>query len=602
MLGETTETSQLDDEDDVEDIGADREKNRSLRSADTQQYSDSEASGPAEDDEDLGGWGSSKRDYYNADVIETEADALEEEAEAIRLQKKHLEALTEADFGFDEVEWLDAGKGGGQDEDKEEDGVVKAVLPQLRITSTTGTVERMKILAARYPEFEPLAQEFLDLQAMHEDMDVAASTAESIQLSRKTTVNEFKSSKAMVPMASIARIKLNGLTAYLAALSMYFAIFTSASADTNEQVTAKPPTELRDHPIMETLIQCRELWEKVKDISVPELQENASKVNIHGQDHKTAEEQGATATNGANEELVDGGGTITKPTKRRKSKAQRVAESAIAESNARRAERVRKTEQELASLSVLKPAIRRSSKRAVEVSTGVQREVDDDSDFGEEMALTPHEAAEKAKRKKTLRFYTSQIAQKANKRDTAGRDAGGDADVPYRERLRDRQARLNAEAESRGKKRNDGKSDVLGGESDEEDRRAARDLRGENDGSEDGYYNLVTTRAQKKKADNQIRIAAQMQAELEGGVVIEQEQIGPDGKRAITYAIEKNKGLTPKRKKDVRNPRVKKRKKYEDKKKKLGSIRQVYKGGEGRGGYGGELTGIKKGLIRSVKL
>jgi len=60
--------------------------------------------------------------------------------------------------------------------------------------------------------------------------------------------------------------------------------------------------------------------------------------------------------------------------------------------------------------------------------------------------------------------------------------------------------------------------------------------------------------------------------------------------------------LTPRRKKDVRNPRVKKRKKYEEKKKKLGSMRPVYKGGEGKGGYGGELTGIKTGLVKSVRL
>ena len=74
------------------------------------------------------------------------------------------------------------------------------------------------------------------------------------------------------------------------------------------------------------------------------------------------------------------------------------------------------------------------------------------------------------------------------------------------------------------------------------------------------------------------------------------------GKRKITYAIEKNKGLTPHRKKDVRNPRVKKRKKFDEKKKKLGSIKPVYKGGEARGGYGGELTGIKSNLVRSTKL
>jgi hypothetical protein len=78
--------------------------------------------------------------------------------------------------------------------------------------------------------------------------------------------------------------------------------------------------------------------------------------------------------------------------------------------------------------------------------------------------------------------------------------------------------------------------------------------------------------------------------------------LNPDEKRAIGYTIEKNKGLAPRRKKEVRNPRVKKRMKFEEKKKKLGSVRQVYKGGEERGGYGGEKTGIKSGLVKSIKL
>ena len=51
----------------------------------------------------------------------------------------------------------------------------------------------------------------------------------------------------------------------------------------------------------------------------------------------------------------------------------------------------------------------------------------------------------------------------------------------------------------------------------------------------------------------------------------------------------------------MRNPRVKKKKAYAEKLKKLKSMKAVYKGGEGRGGYAGELTGIKPGLIKSVK-
>lgn len=80
----------------------------------------------------------------------------------------------------------------------------------------------------------------------------------------------------------------------------------------------------------------------------------------------------------------------------------------------------------------------------------------------------------------------------------------------------------------------------------------------------------------------------------------EEESIGPDGKRAIGYQIMKNKGLTAKRKKENRNARVKKRKKYDVAKKKLKSVRAVYTGQQGP--YVGELTGISKKISRSVKL
>src|SRR5687767_12311752 len=52
--------------------------------------------------------------------------------------------------------------------------------------------------------------------------------------------------------------------------------------------------------------------------------------------------------------------------------------------------------------------------------------------------------------------------------------------------------------------------------------------------------------------------------------VVYEEEILPDGsKRQINYQILKNKGLTPHRKKEQRNPRVKHRNKYEKAKKKI---------------------------------
>ena len=113
---------------------------------------------------------------------------------------------------------------------------------------------------------------------------------------------------------------------------------------------------------------------------------------------------------------------------------------------------------------------------------------------------------------------------------------------------------------------------------------------------------LLST-SKKRKQDKEEKYEAIKKAKAENKMIrVVEGEVDEDGKRAIGYVIEKNKGLAPKRKKEVRNPRVKKRMKFEEKKKKLASMRAVYKGGEERGGYGGEKTGIKTGLVKSIKL
>lgn len=530
-----------------------------------------------EDDEGIAAWGSSKKDLYNADQIETEADALEEEQEAKRLQQKQLQAMNEADFGFDESEWMETGK--DAQDDAGDTGVVTEVLPQLEVTEDMDDDEKRKILSSRYPEFEPLAKEFASLQPIYKDLQKEASKAAS-------TPREDSEEPQPAPMAVV---KLRALSAYLGTISLYFMLLASFPEGSDTRVPLSP-AELRQHPVMGSLVKFRKLWETVKDLEVSEVVEVLQKpVNVTLSDSTKAEKQ-----------LKKTKEVKEVPQKEKLSRAERAAETARAEAEARRAERLRQTEAGLADLDdlVMAPGQKRKTKKSTKSS-----KEDDDSDFGDENALTAREAEEKAKQKRSLRFYTSQLAQKANKRQAAGQNAGGDADIPYRERLKDRQARLNAEAEKRGRQQPD-IGEELGGDSDEEDDRVRKELRGGDKQSgtdEDEYYDMVAARSKQRKDDKKARADAYAAAAREGGHVEIQEEIGPDGKRAITYQIEKNKGLTPKRSKDARNPRVKKRKKYEEKKKKLGSIRQIYKGGEGRGGYGGELTGIKKNLVKSVK-
>lgn len=546
-----------DDQDEEETEPAPRKAKRSRKGAQSDSEGSDKGGNDGNDDQELG-WGTSKADLYGADDIETEEQALEEEAEALRLQKLQLESMDAADYGLDEDEWQKgAAPNAGEDDDN---GIVTEVLPQLQIAADLGPAERLKLLKTRYPEFDLLSQELLNLKDTHAQLAKAAVGS---------------------PMY---RIKFRAVSAYLGALVMYFCLLTSTVSQGQDGAVAMSATQLRDHPVMDSLVKCREVWAGVEDLVEDDVtSESEEDLGAYDEMEDSDAESDVSAP------------VNVKPAK--KSRAERHAEAAQAANDQRKAERMKRTEADLADLDAL---IAPSATRKTNTTKKLAENVDsDDSDLGEEAPLTEREAADKAKRKKSLRFYTSQIAQKANKRGAAGRNAGGDDDIPHRERLRDRQTRLNAEAEKRGKRNADIGSD-LGGDSDEDDRQQAEQIRAHAD--DDDYYDMVAARASKKKNDKAAISEAARQAALQGGKLVPQEEVGQDGKRKISYLIEKNKGLTPHRKKDVRNPRVKKKKKYEEKKKKLASIKPIYKGGEGRGGYGGELTGIKKGLVKSTRL
>nr|XP_057911598.1 something about silencing protein 10 isoform X2 [Doryrhamphus excisus] len=82
--------------------------------------------------------------------------------------------------------------------------------------------------------------------------------------------------------------------------------------------------------------------------------------------------------------------------------------------------------------------------------------------------------------------------------------------------------------------------------------------------------------------------------------VDEEEEMDPEAKRSITYQMAKNKGLTPKRRKIDRNPRVKHREKFRRAKiRRKGQVRDVRRE-ETR--YSGELSGIRAGVKKSIKL
>lgn len=153
------------------------------------------------------------------------------------------------------------------------------------------------------------------------------------------------------------------------------------------------------------------------------------------------------------------------------------------------------------------------------------------------------------------------------------------------------------------RKRGLGGKDSMGDDLDGKDPASGdeRDIYDTNDvNGEDYYENMKNARDAKKQARRSAHLEAK-KAAREGKLADMAETADENGKRALNFQILKNKGLTPNRKNDNRNARVKKRKKYETAKKKLKSVRQVYDQNN-RGPYEGEKTGIKKGMSRSVKL
>merc|ERR1719494_941273 len=105
-------------------------------------------------------------------------------------------------------------------------------------------------------------------------------------------------------------------------------------------------------------------------------------------------------------------------------------------------------------------------------------------------------------------------------------------------------------------------------------------------------------KAMKMKAD-QAKKAKKEKPNLVGNEDVD-EEIDEEGKRKITYEMEKNKGLTRKRRKELRNPRVKHKMKFKKAKiKHKGQVREVMTEMQR---YGGERTGITANLARGVKL
>lgn len=117
------------------------------------------------------------------------------------------------------------------------------------------------------------------------------------------------------------------------------------------------------------------------------------------------------------------------------------------------------------------------------------------------------------------------------------------------------------------------------------------------------YYNSVKRSKSNSKSEREERIKEEQEwVQQANKDQFYAKDLNDGEKRAATWKILKNRGLTPKRKKENRNPRVKRRNKYETAVKRLKDFRRVAVDKSKIGHYAGESTGIKSNLARSVRL
>ncbi|KAF8555211.1 hypothetical protein OG21DRAFT_1507881 [Imleria badia] len=551
-------------------------------------------------------WGHSKGAYYSSNAAQLDSEDEEanelEEQEALRLQAKAREGMCDEDFGLGDVVEGDF----EQPEAMEPEELPNP--PPIKVPQDKQSI--LRTLEKESPETLALARDWDD-------------TAHNL-VETRARVEALKNAESDVELG-LQHMYYQALLTYATTLAFYLHLRATAKY-------AARPQLLRRHPILKRLLALKEGINTLENLGIGQ---DVSEDDEDGEDEEDAltdeeEEDGdlwslIKKKGLESSELADlledaGVFAMHSPSpspppsaKKPKPKPKRIITTKKEHDAESRPKKKRKRSAGIYDsdqgtqgpvFDLVEPKYTRASRKH-KVAPVVDTVAVADP-FGEVTALGYHDLSDKQARKKSLRFHVSRIESSSSRRTDARANAvGGDDDIPYRERKKEREARLERE---KARKKEKGQLGAGGDDLDDVDpevdaeqkKRKRKRALGDEDAEEDvsganGYYDLVKQAAATKKARKKAEYeAATARPEL--------EPENTSGPRSVTRAILKNKGLTPHRSKAVRNPRVKKRQKFEQAKKKVASQKAVYKGGIGDvSKYSGEQSGISK-VVKSVRL
>ncbi|KAI9013143.1 Sas10 C-terminal domain-containing protein [Gaertneriomyces semiglobifer] len=266
-------------------------------------------------------------------------------------------------------------------------------------------------------------------------------------------------------------------------------------------------------------------------------------------------------------------------------------------------------------------------------------------DFGESRDIDDVDMEDKLAKKRSLQFHVTRVDQAIHSRQARKLKSGaGDDDIPYRDAngklIQPGIARVDEPKQpldvgtvqdffKRDVKRDNADlsehdddddgldynaiADAAAAEAEAEKKASKKRSRSDSDADSDEedpeeYYARIVQSKQAAASEREEMHEALRQARTEEvlstrALLSTDNDLNENSKRLASYKILANKGLTPHRSKEQRNPRVKRRKRYEKATKRLGSFKRVVKDRRtvNVDGYAGEKTGIKKNLSRSVR-
>lgn len=617
LKGESSEESEEESDDDEQLTGlaakiAKQAKFLRQKSGGVEDEMEEEAD--EEEGERKAAWGKGKNRYYSADNIDYEIQSSDdelpavEEAEVLRLQRKNAESLRPEDFGLDEDEEDESNADSDAHEETLQDAVKRhEVGLERRKTKKTSDRELGKdVDDGKIVAFEEVKKD-INALTKEQQMEVVMSDAPELV----GLISEFKDGldNLKIVQVLLQKVKSNknvtkeGMN-YLEVKQLLLLCYCQSIVF--YLLLKAEGRSVRDHPVIARLVEIRDFLDKIQPIdnklknqferilkedNIDSIEGAPAKssVNIISAEDFMSEFKTSVVKAKSDQSVLDGedrnksltGSALEVNTVEKLIIEDKEAKEMVgAESKEMLKERakleayMKQLKDGISQVAHGKPE-RKNLKHLNRSRNGFLETLEDfDDDVADLSTLNGAKSRDIDGLQQPRKL--SQLITEAGRNAKKPKLISGDDNLPEREDLGDRRKRHEM---------------LKSGMPPSPDDRSEEEMEDNPEESEDEFYREV-----KQKRDANLAAKAEIYSR-KPTIPDREEEI--DGKRHITYQMEKNKGLTPHRKKLTKIPRKRYKMKHEKAvKRRKGQVRDVK---ASQGPYGGESTGIRTAISRSIR-